>query len=542
MTNDPDLDRVPLLWVPGAILAPGLTIFALPTLQLIAQNEEFLGSDYGAGKKLYMAGVGLSAIGVCLWRMRRWRVGRSAFYGHVLLAPAWVLYSLVGASGHLTLAVAILLAVAIAATGLGRRPRRFAMGNLAMISTIATVALAASTFATLTGPGASPSSSTAPPSSDHQSEDPLPNVYHLVLDMFQTELFEYHLDGQLRQELGGFTMYEDNRVEYGRTHMSMASLYAGRSWDGENAYTWMFESMHGEDSALTRLESAGYHTMGWVNTLLAYGIDSPFDSYHVSADLQNPVQIEAARLAETLWLYGNLPSAISKRVLEPAEFAMLQDNSLQPDSAPAAAPPTMAEFIEHEDQLSGHSRYTLIHLMVPHVPYVLDSDCKLVEDGTDVIRQSACTLELIQEFLDALKRLDRFDDATIVIHGDHGASYDLVSGEIVKVGDDRESLEWNDARSRSLLLIKPSGTDDSRSLERSDRPTMVTDVMPTILDSIGMNYDGPGGRASVLADSFPDRTVRYFNFYGSRDGSPEGPIRRYAITQDGIRLERVIDA
>lgn len=535
------MDRIPPAWAIGAVVAPGLTIFVLPMLQLIAQNEEFLGGDYGAGTKIFLAGVALAAVGAILWLVRRERVGRRLFLGYLLLTPAWIVYSLVGDGARLAAGVAVLLATIAGAIVLGRRPRRFAMGNLAMISTIAALALTFSTTLEVANAG-STSASAAIPTADQAAEEPLPNVYHVVLDMFQTELFEHQLDDDLRQRLGGFTLYEDNRTEFGRTHMSMASLYAARNWDGDDANAWMFDSFHGEDSALTQLEDAGYHTMGWIDTVLAYAAESPFDSFHVSAQLQNPVETQSARLAETLWLYGNLPPELSERLLEPEEFSMLEDNSLQPDSAPAAASPTMAEIVAAEEDLATTNRYTLIHLMVPHEPYVVDADCELRrEEGTDIVAQSACAVQLIEQLLDELERLDRFDDATIVIHGDHGASVDLVDGEVVKVGNDRESLEWNDARSRSLLLVKPSGVANTGSLAVSERPTMVTDVMPTIFDSVGLSIDGPSDRASVLGNHFPERAVRFFNFYSSRDGSPSGPIRRYAITADEFLLDEVID-
>ncbi len=84
------------------------------------------------------------------------------------------------------------------------------------------------------------------------------------------------------------------------------------------------------------------------------------------------------------------------------------------------------------------------HLLLPHSPYVFSSDCQADYDGLPAVRfsraagevesppdllarrvdrytnQALCALRLLQRFFDELRDRGLFDDAIIIVHGDHG--------------------------------------------------------------------------------------------------------------------------
>ena len=95
---------------------------------------------------------------------------------------------------------------------------------------------------------------------------------------------------------------------------------------------------------------------------------------------------------------------------------------------------------------SPRGRAYFAHLLMPHAPYIYDPGCR--EPGTAVVayflneqhnltgaaldaaratgyeayvNQYSCLLRKLDEFLAKLDAVETFDDATIVIHGDHGA-------------------------------------------------------------------------------------------------------------------------
>ena len=446
------LDRIPVGWAIGAVVAPALVIFVLPMVGLISRNEDFFHDDFGAGRTIYLWGAALSVIGVLLWSLRRTRVGRPLFYLYLVLAPMWIAYSVLGGLGRFRVVLAASVVAVAAAAWLGTRPRPTAMRQLAMYSTILAAVLTATTgIDAATG---SSSADVADTEAEGERGDPdLPNVYHVVLDMFQTEMFETQLDDQTRNDLGGFTYFPDTRTEWGRTHLSMSSLYSTDDWDYEQPLDLRMAATYtGDTSAVTKLEEAGYQTTGWIHSTSFYGDQTPFDVMHLTDDLPDAVPASVKpRLASTLWVYSQLPPRASRALLEEEAFAMLEDNAFLPDSFTTAAPLTMAAAIDQEADLPAAGRYTLLHLLVPHVPYVLDADCR-TRAVTEPVEQSACAMKLVDDLLDELERLDRFEDSTIVIHGDHGAYFELLDDELVALPDERESIEWVEARSRSVLL------------------------------------------------------------------------------------------
>lgn len=85
----------------------------------------------------------------------------------------------------------------------------------------------------------------------------------------------------------------------------------------------------------------------------------------------------------------------------------------------------------------------VIHLVIPHYGYLFDSECRLLDPsqwhrtgyGADALysteeredlyrrylRQIVCAERQVDELLDELKAIGVYDDATIIVHGDHGS-------------------------------------------------------------------------------------------------------------------------
>ena len=154
------------------------------------------------------------------------------------------------------------------------------MRQLAMYSTILAAVPTATTGIDAATGGSS--ADVADTEAEGELGDPgLPNVYHVVLDMFQTEMFETQLDDQTRNDLGGFTYFPDTRTEWGRTHLSMSSLYSTDDWDYEQPLDLRMAATYtGDTSAVTKLEEAGYQTTGWIHSTSFYGDQTPFDVMH----------------------------------------------------------------------------------------------------------------------------------------------------------------------------------------------------------------------------------------------------------------------
>lgn len=538
--------RPPLrVWMIIAILGPGLVVFALPAIDLIAANGEIFQGDLTVGRDLYLLGLGLSGIGFALWSMSWSATGRYLLTCHLLLTPAWLAYSALGQWRRAVAGLLVSVLFLVAAWAINRWGG--SLGSIALfsallvfgsiVSTTIAVSSAASAAESLDG-GSVSSTQTAELSTDR------PNIYHIVMDEYQTEMFELTLNDDVKRALSGFTFFPAARTTFGRTEMAMASIFAPADY----AYTtspqeFVDASLRGPDSSLALLRDAGYEISAFVHLMSLYGLPSPFDETTLFRDYVDfDAGADYARLTNSLWVFGNLPGSLAKVILSDNDFAQLQGDNLLPDDAPAVSTLSFKTFIGREGELPAAGRYTLIHLVLPHFPYVMSANCEH-SPGVEVepVDQAMCATSLIVEFVEKLREIDRFDSSVIVIQGDHGARFAPRGSGLVQLDDDVYSEAWSDARSRPLVLVKPPGIGDSEQLIASDYPAIVTDIMPTIFDSIDVPFVALDGRVSLLGDSLPTRDQRFYHFYDKGDdGLPDGQLTRFVMEGEQIHFERTI--
>ena len=133
------------------------------------------------------------------------------------------------------------------------------------------------------------------------------------------------------------------------------------------------------------------------------------------------------------------------------------------------------------------------HFLLPHEPFVLNSNCGFEPDrdttGPALVEQNACAVRQMTRFADELRKLNLFDNSMIVIQSDHGK---------VRV-------------KRPLLLVKypgahagdadrpgrqPPGPDYSGRAELSVQKHLVEliDVVPTLLGILGITLRASDGQ------------------------------------------------
>ena len=115
------------------------------------------------------------------------------------------------------------------------------------------------------------------------------------------------------------------------------------------------------------------------------------------------------------------------------------------------------------------------HLLGTHDPIMMDENALRSSTSTPA-RQGMGAFKIVYEYLDQLKELGLYDDATIIITGDHG----LLHGDDVY----RPALTG--------LFVKPSGS-YGKPLEYNDAPVSPAELLPTIMQGLfGDNEDfGP---------------------------------------------------
>jgi membrane-anchored protein YejM (alkaline phosphatase superfamily) len=191
-----------------------------------------------------------------------------------------------------------------------------------------------------------------------------------------------------------------------------------------------------------------------------------------------------------LWMFSQIPSGVRAWLasegfelgLDRADLRRMEEGRFLSYSGPAVSAVSFAKWIRDEKDRPSGGRYSFVHLLMPHPPYVLRSDCSYEQmvAKTDMPEQVQCTLRLVLEFLERLDELGRFDGSLVVINGDHGGNFRMENNVLV---------ESRSRSLRALLLVKPIGKGRQDAFRVSEVQTSILDIYPTILDCLGLDRD-----------------------------------------------------
>jgi arylsulfatase A-like enzyme len=206
-------------------------------------------------------------------------------------------------------------------------------------------------------------------------------------------------------------------------------------------------------------------------------------------------------------------------------------------------------------------QYRFAHMILPHGPYVMDSEGKYVgrQKGTRWQHVQLAN-RLMTELIDELKRLDRYDQTVLIVHSDTGIDLNPeISGQ--SFGADGKMKHANGAplpperktdprlwtsetvraRSQSLLLIKPPRHHGYRT---NWAVSQLADIPPTLLGIINVpadTFNFPQGVDLLNTPPADDRARRTF-VVGSRLAGKRFPgLLEWFVTEGGFHHGQVID-
>lgn len=367
----------------------------------------------------------------------------------------------------------------------------------------------------------------------------MPNIYHLILDAFQSDFFVSNLDIELKNNMGGMIFFPENTTLFGRTSMSVASTFLGKQYDYNTPQvSYQKDAFNSETSLLYHLKDVGYTTYAYFSPSghfynhkmkLFDNITHHYDNVDISIDHKDDTFVQ-------LWIYMFLPRFFGNVFsIDPKILFEIKNNNLSSKTTPIYHYESFLKYLEKEKNLPENNRYTFIHLNIPHLPYLLESDCSYDAylNWSTREKQVDCSVKIIIDFISLLKKLNRFDNSLIIIHADHGN---------VEESNFSEENAWH--RSRALLLIKPIGRTEKDALQISDSETMITDIFPTILKSIGINI--PDYLEGIpLINPVPEikERKRYFNFWDNDISSNQisKSMTRYIIENNKIKTDKTFE-
>jgi hypothetical protein len=307
-----------------------------------------------------------------------------------------------------------------------------------------------------------------------------PNIYHLVLDEYDTRLFLHTLDASLSGDLSGFEFYENAVSVEAFTIRAMPAILTGRRVDVTDDVEAL-RLMDTDASLVAWLRRGGYGTYTYAPELwtIGYRHFSVVRTHGRSGAV--PWSPDHHLLFRSAWAHGYVPEALHGWIPRHEGLIVQLGERVLPNSQAAASVLGARMSVTEESQRPARGQYVLVHLLLPHPPFVMSADCAAHRPALDPVEQARCTNLLMTEFLRELKRLGRFESSLIVIQGDHGGEYRFEGGQPVKESGTRRSLQ-------SLLLVKRSGVGDAEPLRRITRPVSLLDVAPTILTAAGVAH------------------------------------------------------
>lgn len=330
------------------------------------------------------------------------------------------------------------------------------------------------------------------------------NVIVFVLDTFDTDFLRQTVAAEpsCLDGFTGFTWFENSTGSMIPTRYAMSALLTGQtlSQDDESYSTSLIAEWYTQHNLLDDIKAQGYEV-----DLYATDIYDAIGALSEKAGNIKPIDYEIdplPALASLLKcsLYRDLPWAFKPLCwfyTDEVNNAVLVE---KPDDHARSVwkmdDAGYDDLLEKEGLVSvdmgGAGSFRVIHMAGTHLPYTIDRNGETVEGGTDLVEQGLGSLQIVDMYLDELKRLGLYESSTIIVTADHGDWYlaDEIAGP-----------------TNPMLLAKPAGASEE-PLTISGVPTGHLDFAATVLHAIGADESAYGGMN--MFDVSDEERVRYF--------------------------------
>ncbi|MBO4978916.1 MAG: sulfatase-like hydrolase/transferase [Clostridia bacterium] len=350
------------------------------------------------------------------------------------------------------------------------------------------------------------------------------NVIVFILDRF--DIYYYHQT--LKQEpdffkaLDGFTIYDNNISLYSRTYPSITYMLTGQ----ENRFTSTreeyFKEAYADSVFLKDLKANGYKINLYTSAYYAYDDAAVFGdlvdnvSHYDDYVIEGRMGLTAKMLALSLYRY--LPLGVKDLIgVSSADFDKYVSFDTQNDHEKYVMSDADTYRLFRENGLTTQNEsntFTFLHLNGCHSPYTMDENGNPIESNnyaSAAIPALKGCFGLIYDHIAQLKALGLYEDATIIITGDHARAMD-------------DTVDVEDARV-TALFVKQSG-DYGTPLAYSSAPVCQENLRAEIVKSAGIKTDENYGRAfSDIGEN--EEIVRKYYFEKSNGDKDE--IVKYRV-------------
>lgn len=161
-------------------------------------------------------------------------------------------------------------------------------------------------------------------------------------------------------------------------------------------------------------------------------------------------------------------------------------------SFPSVNAPAILRRVRADISDSPHGRVFFAHILLPHAPFVWDRECRLRADSDTWLNrrseprnflstgnpeyratayriyfeQTHCLTSLLNDVLETIDELGLLEEATIIIHGDHGSRI-TIADPVAPMADVTSSRDFIDAFSTLFAIRSPTVSPGYNGVPRS---------------------------------------------------------------------------
>ncbi len=315
------------------------------------------------------------------------------------------------------------------------------------------------------------------------------NVIFFLIDRFDVRYFEalQKADPEFLSGLDGFTFYNDYTSLYCRTYPAVASILTGKENDFEDTRVNYFKEIYTDGGPMRDLNEAGYEINIYTEKNYAYFDASYMSDYVSNLSGTNGYEIDdkfaLARDMLRLSLSTYLPFVL-KDIVGEMSTPDFNAHAVYNTDRPVydADMKNVYDSITENDftTTSSKGQFSFIHLYGCHTPikYNLDWDSANDKEKYDTTMALKQSLTIIYEYISEMKRLGVYEDATIIITGDHPAA--LSDSKLIG-----EASKSDNGTRVTAMLFKASG-ESGYDMKTSKAQISQDELWATIFESEGL--------------------------------------------------------
>ena len=296
------------------------------------------------------------------------------------------------------------------------------------------------------------------------------NVVVFIVDRFDSAYYDKFIEkypDYFTERLDGFTYFEDYTTLHSRTYPAVTSILTQMENDFTVPRLDYFKSAYTDGGPIKKLSENGYSVNLYTKEYYAYDNAAIMEGY-----VDNIAGVTGYYIDEKFLLAADmvrlsfsdyLPFAAKWTMgyMKTSEFNAHAKYTLEQSTAYDSDLKAVKDYIEEStfESSNGKSKFTFIHLDGCHTPLKYDENWDNIWSH-DTDTAILLNFEIIFAYIQQMKDLGVYDDATIVITGDHAWS---VNDQLLIGGSASDGEDYPDGEETT----EESSDEEEESVERS---------------------------------------------------------------------------